>query len=135
LKREIYANSDNQYGLKMNSIVKLKTLEEWEELKKDLTEKTELIIFKYSPICGISTSVEDDFNAWYLNLSEDVKIKCAKVDVISARHVSQLIAKELEIQHQSPQLIWLNKDAKVKWSASHYDINKAQLSAQLKNED
>ena len=119
----------------MSSIVKLNTIEEWEKLKKDSAEKTELIIFKYSPICAISSSVEDDFNSWFVNLGEDVNIKCAKVDVIEARPVSQLIAKELEIQHQSPQLIWLNKDTKVKWSASHYEINRSQLSAQLNNDN
>ncbi len=114
----------------MNS-VEIKNLEEWEKIKKETAEKAELIIFKYSPICGVSSSVENDFNSWYLNLNENVKIICAKVDVISAKPVSQYIAKELNIQHQSPQLIWLKKDGKVKWSGSHYDIEKSQLSAQL----
>jgi bacillithiol system protein YtxJ len=116
-------------------LIEIKKIDEWEELKKETAEKKELIIFKYSPICGISSSVEDDFNSWYQNIDENIKIKCAKVDVISARSLSQLIAKELKIEHQSPQLIWLDKETNVKWFASHYDINKSQLSAQLNGEE
>jgi len=114
--------------------IEIKNISEWEKLKNDSTENSELIIFKYSPICGISSSVEKDFNSWFLNLNDKVKIKCAKIDVISARPLSQHIAKELAVEHQSPQLIWLNKESKVKWSASHYDIDKSQLSAQLSSE-
>ncbi len=115
----------------MNS-VEIKSVDEWEKLREETAKKEELIVFKYSPICGVSSSVENDFNSWFSNLNENVKIVCAKVDVISAKSVSRYIAKELNIQHQSPQVIWLKKDGKVKWSGSHYDIDKSQLSAQLK---
>jgi len=114
--------------------IEIKSIKEWEDLKCNSTEKNELIIFKYSPICGISSSVEDDFNSWFQNIDEKIKIKCAKVDVISSKFLSQAIAKELKIEHQSPQLIWLDMEAKVKWFASHYDINKSQLAAQLNGE-
>ena len=113
----------------MNSIIKLNTIDDWEEIKKNTSGKEELVIFKYSPVCSVSALVEDDFDLWYSKLPEGSNLKCVKVNVISARQVSAQIAEELKIRHQSPQLIWLTKNSEIKWQANHYDITKAGLAA------
>jgi bacillithiol system protein YtxJ len=53
------------------------------------------------------------------------------VDVISSKSLSRRIAKDLKIAHESPQLLWLDKEMKVKIHASHYDINEELLNRHL----
>ncbi len=112
----------------MKKIMRLIDSREWEQLKK-VNEDAELIIFKYSPICSISASVENDFDEWFARIADEQSVECAKVNVIESRPLSRQIADELSINHQSPQVIWLNKGGGVKWSASHYDINASSLEA------
>ncbi len=114
-------------------IVEIKKIDEWENLKNEADGTSEIMIFKFSPICSISSSVEEDFNIWISGLSENTPVKCVKINVIDSRPLSKHIAGELKIQHQSPQLIWLAKDGSVKWHASHYDINPAELTEFLFN--
>ena len=113
----------------MAEIIKLNTVEQWEQLKKDVTAQSELLIFKYSPVCPISSMVEGDLNSWFSGLPEDYKLKCAKLDVVEAKEVSLKIAADLNIKHESPQAIWLTGNLDVKWYGSHYDINKNKLKA------
>ena len=113
----------------MAEVIKLESLDQWEELKKEFSSQGELIIFKYSPVCPISSMVEDDLNSWLKGLPQDYVLKCAKLDVIESKEVSVKIADDLKIKHESPQLIWLTAGLEVKWSASHYDINKNKLKA------
>ncbi len=115
-------------------ITEIEKIEEWESLKNKTTGSSEIIIFKYSPVCGISDSVEYDFSEWFSSLSENTPVRCVKINVIDSRPLSQHIAGELQVKHQSPQLIWLAKDGSVKWHASHYDITPAKLTALLKAE-
>ena len=111
----------------MKKALSLKSIEEWNTVKKQADNTAEIIIFKYSPMCGISYSVETQFDKWLAKLKEDKNIIVVKVDVIFARELSQVIADETAIRHESPQLIWLDKDLKPKFSASHYDITKTAL--------
>ena len=115
----------------MIETIKLNTVEQWEALKSELAPPSELMIFKYSPVCSISSVVEDDLDSWLSGLPENTNIKCAKLDVIEAKAVSSKIAAELNVKHESPQLIWLTGDLKIKWTASHYDITKTQLDFYL----
>ena len=113
----------------MAETINLNTIEQWEELKKNITPECELLIFKFSPVCPISSMVEGDLNSWLSALPEDYNLKCLKLNVIEAKEVSLKIADEFNIKHQSPQVIWLTGDLKVKWYGSHYDINKSKLKA------
>jgi len=115
----------------MVNIKDIRTIEEWEKIKSEASRKNELIIFKYSPYCSISANVEEDFNNWAKDLPVESEINCVKVNVISERPISQLIAKDLGVVHQSPQVIWLDKNFNVKWNASHYQITQKKLSSCL----
>jgi bacillithiol system protein YtxJ len=117
----------------MVEIIKLNTIEQWEELKNNTTAQNELLIFKYSPVCPISSMVEGDLSAWLSALPDDYNLKCLKLNVIEAKEVSLKISADLNIKHQSPQVIWLTGDLKVKWHGSHYDINKSKLKANQSN--
>ena len=113
----------------MQKIIELKNIEHWETLRKSLTLEDELVIFKFSPVCSISSMVEEDFFTWQSSLSGKPNLKFAKVNVIDKREVSRKIADDLQVLHQSPQVIWLNGNSEVKWTASHFDINKESLKA------
>lgn len=111
----------------MKSLKNIGKLEEWESEKRNAFPSNEIVIFKYSPICSISSSVEEDFDSWYRDLPDAAKLNCIKIDVIDARPLSRHIAEELDVMHQSPQLIWLSGDKKVKWHDSHYSITASKL--------
>ncbi len=113
----------------MQEIIEIKNISQWEELRNNLTGSEELVIFKFSPICSISSMVEEDFSAWRSGLTDECNLKFARVNVIDRREVSRKIADDLKVQHQSPQVIWLNEKSKVKWTASHFDITKDSLTA------
>ena len=86
------------------------------------------LIFKHSTRCSISSFVlnefkskysfsEQDFSAWYL-------------DLLSYRSISNAIAQQLEVTHQSPQLLVI-KNGKAVGHASHEQVNSLQLSSFL----
>ena len=75
--------------------------------------------------------VEKKFDSWLNNLEEDVKLDVVKVDVINSRSLSQSLANEFNVRHESPQVIWLDKKGNVKWDISHYSITKGALEEKL----
>jgi bacillithiol system protein YtxJ len=113
----------------MAEVIILNSIEGWEQLKKEITPGEELLIFKFSPVCPISSMVEGELNTWLSGLPEDYNLKFAKLDVVESKEVSTKVAADLEIKHESPQVIWLTGGLKIKWCGSHYDINKNKLKA------
>ena len=112
---------------------KIGNIEELESFYASNNSKDK-IIFKFSPICPISFMAEKKFDSWVKNLNNAKEIEVAKVDVINSRSLSQLIEKQTNIRHESPQVIWLDKKGKVKWDANHYSITKGALDEQLTGE-
>ena len=117
---------------RMNVMHNIHDVDQWEQLKKSSGE-SEIIIFKFSPTCPISRSIEHEFDAWFDN-HEEKPLVCAKVDVIRARPLSQHLANEFGVRHESPQVLWLGSDRSVKWSASHHQISKQTLEQNLCDE-
>ena len=116
----------------MTDMKELKSIEEWDQLKKDSLLKSELVILKYSLYCSISTFAEDNFDRWVSSLDDSPELKIRKVNVVSERQLSQQIAKDLKIVHESPQLIWLDREMNVKWNATHYEITKTAIEDKIK---
>jgi bacillithiol system protein YtxJ len=112
-------------------LIELSDKKEWKELIKNFSSDYELIIYKHSPICGLSHQVEIVLDDWCNEHSDNNQIKILKVDVIFSKSLSRKIAKDLKIVHESPQIIWLDKELKVKFHASHYDINEEELNKYL----
>jgi bacillithiol system protein YtxJ len=56
---------------------------------------------------------------------------CVKIDVVNSRALSQQLAREFGIQHESPQALWIRGNNQVDWHASHYSITPETLDAQL----
>ncbi len=109
----------------------LQTISEWENIKQEIP-RCGLIIFKFSTTCPISWGVQRDFEAWRAQLAEEPEFLCVKVDVRASRKLSQHLAKELGVQHESPQAIWMSPEHNVFWHASHHSISKTTLDIQLR---
>lgn len=84
-----------------------------------LSEHKPVLIFKHSTRCGISTMVLNRFETKLSNKIEDFNYFL--LDIIQNREVSNFIEDELQIVHQSPQLIVI-KNGEVLSHNSHYGI-------------
>ena len=106
---------------------------EWKELntlndlETALTASNEqaVAIFKHSTRCSISFMAKKSIERLW-----DLDIDAYYLDLIAHRDISNAIAEQLDIQHQSPQMI-LVKEGKVIYHAAHGKIDLAAMSEQL----
>jgi len=85
-----------------------------------------VVFFKHSSRCGISVQVLHQIkDAWEYT---DDQIKFFYLDLLNYRPISNFIAEETQVMHQSPQLIML-KDGAVVYHASHFNIKVDQLDS------
>lgn len=90
----------------------------------NVSELKPQIIFKDSTTCGISAYAKER-----LEIGSDLITANADfnyLDLLTYRSVSNYIAKELNVTHQSPQIIVL-KDKKVIFRDSHHSIEPEKI--------
>lgn len=98
-----------------------RTLEEIKHLSAEHT----VLIFKHSTRCSISMMALDRLErAW--KDSDTAKIKPYFLDLLSYRHLSNQIAQDFGVEHQSPQVIVI-RQGKVLYHQSHYGIQYADI--------
>ena len=115
--------------------IELHTIDEWHDaISRNASAPHGMVILKFSPRCPISRSVEREFDAWCRGIADEAGVLCIKVDVVNSRPLSQHLAKELDVRHESPQAIWLTPEHTVRWHASHYSVTQQALTAQLPHE-
>jgi bacillithiol system protein YtxJ len=96
------------------------------ESEEDLTKVTEksfenkVVIFKHSTRCHISKMVLKNFEKEVAN--SDKEVTYYLLDLIAHRPISNKIAADYDVIHQSPQLIVLEHGIAVK-DASHQSIS------------
>lgn len=100
------------------------TVEQWEATAKTSFEKP-ILLLKHSTTCPISAEAHKQFQAFLEEHASD-HFQSVLVKVIESRDVSNAIAEELRVKHESPQAI-LIKDGRALWDASHWDISKRSL--------
>jgi len=107
----------------------LKELAEWDDLWKRQggADAGRLLIFKKSPICPVSSMAERGFRACLAGLPEGVTV--VEVDVVNRRPISQKIAADTGVRHESPQALLLGPGGKVLWHDSHEGITCESLEA------
>ena len=86
------------------------------------------LIFKHSTRCSISRYVLSDFIAHFTFSSDELEVHY--LDLLNYREISNQIANQLEVIHQSPQIL-LIKNGRVVVYASHEGITELQLSIYL----
>ncbi len=86
---------------------------------------TPQVIFKHSTRCGISSMVQRQFIRDY-NFSEN-QLDLYYLDLLSFREISNQVAEQFQVFHQSPQLIVIRNGEMVA-HASHGQINDIDLN-------
>jgi bacillithiol system protein YtxJ len=97
-----------------------------EDLNKAIEESAtkKVAIFKHSTSCFISKTVLKNFEKEVENIDKEVSYYF--LDLLAHRNISNKIAEQLEVTHQSPQLIVL-ENGKATKNASHSDISVSLL--------
>ncbi|MBD2871313.1 bacillithiol system redox-active protein YtxJ [Paenibacillus arenilitoris] len=104
------------------------TVEEWNDVFENSSTRP-LVVFKHSTTCPVSANAHQEFTN-YLNDKPKQDAEYVLVKVIESRPVSNLIAEDTSVKHESPQIIYIDKKAKV-WTASHWSVTKAHITAVL----
>lgn len=88
-----------------------------------------VLVFKHSTECTISGGAYRRTAEWLNELGEAAP-PVFLVKVIEHRTISEFIAKQTGVKHESPQAILLNRGRAV-WNTSHEDITADSLDAAL----
>ena len=105
------------------------TAQDWEQLLADSHDKP-VFLLKHSTRCGISASAWRAFQGY----AKTGNAGFWRVLVVEDRPLSQQIARESRVQHQSPQTI-LFRQGKPVWDTSHGSITAQEMSAALSAAD
>ncbi|MFS4428216.1 bacillithiol system redox-active protein YtxJ [Chryseobacterium sp. S90] len=103
-----------------------KKIESEEDLAKAIEDsfQNKIAIFKHSTSCFISRTVLKNFEKEVENSDQPVNVYY--LDLLAYRPVSNKIAADFEIRHESPQLIVIENGKPVN-NASHQDISLSQI--------
>jgi len=104
-----------------------KTIKSEEDLEKAIKESYEnrVAVFKHSTSCFISKTVLKNFEKEIEN-SDEQNVSFYFLDLLAFRPISNKIAEDFGIRHESPQLIVI-EDGKAINNASHQDISLSQI--------
>ena len=114
---------ENQSKSFWNMIESEKDLEE--AIKKSYT--TKIAIFKHSTSCFISKTVLRNFEK-EIEESQENGTTFYFLDLLAHRNISNKIAEDFGIRHESPQLIVIENGNEIN-NASHQDITLSQITS------
>ena len=114
------------------SLTQLKELLEIDDLQEVWETSTEkpVILFKQSTTCPVSAEAFTELQRLLDSNNKDIAAYYVKVR--ETRPVSNQIAEDLGIQHQSPQA-FVVKNKEAVWNASHNKITEDSLTEALQN--
>ncbi|SDR01436.1 bacillithiol system redox-active protein YtxJ [Virgibacillus salinus] len=113
-------------------MIELKELQSNEELEQvwENSQQNPVLLFKHSTTCPISAGAFKQYQS-FLEASDE-NLDGYIVKVIESKDISNQIAAETNVKHESPQ-IFLIKDKEVLWHTSHSKITAESISRELKN--
>jgi bacillithiol system protein YtxJ len=106
-----------------NRFVELNDIEELKSLIND-SSRSPLVIFKHSITCPISMNAYSEMKQFLAQNAEEATLRIIVVQ--RSRAVSDAVARELGLGHESPQVI-LVRNGRVVWHESHYDVTSENL--------
>ena len=106
--------------------IELTNLGQLDEIRTLSNEKP-VAIFKHSTRCSVSRMALKQFENEF---DSSAKISPYFLDLIAYRDVSNAIANQFGVTHQSPQLL-LIKEGKSVYDVSHSDIDAGELKGRL----
>lgn len=97
----------------------IKSIEEWESVIEQ-SKAESVFLLKHSSTCPVSAAGYHAFEKFETDIPKYFLV------VQASRPLSNEVASDLGIRHESPQLFLL-KDGKAVWNASHYSISKSKI--------
>ncbi len=95
---------------------------------KALSESTPVLIFKHSTRCSVSSmSLDRLLRNW--REGDEARIVPYYLDLIAYREISNQVAREFAVPHESPQVIVL-KNGEAVYDASHFQISYPEIMNQ-----
>ncbi|MHB1176910.1 MAG: bacillithiol system redox-active protein YtxJ [Daejeonella sp.] len=107
--------------------IQLTTIQQLQEIKAFSGYS---VIFKHSTRCSISMMARKRFEIDWDSIPEGIPLHF--LDLISYREISNAIAEEFKVHHESPQLL-LIKDGECVYETSHGEISAEELAEQMLN--
>jgi bacillithiol system protein YtxJ len=102
----------------------LKSINQIDEIREESKEKS-VLIFKYSSRCSLSQMALDRLERNWKD-SEMQEVKSYFLDLISYREISNRIAHEFDVEHESPQVLIIENGKSI-YDESHMGINYTQI--------
>jgi bacillithiol system protein YtxJ len=96
-------------------------------IQKDSFEKP-VMLFKHSTRCSISSMAINRLESQW-DIDEEL-LQPVYLDLITYRDISNKIAADLDVMHQSPQIL-IVKDGKCTYQASHSQIDVADIKQNI----
>jgi bacillithiol system protein YtxJ len=106
-------------------MIDLKTDDEWERILAE----DRVVIYKHSPICALSLRALPHMRSFEKQWPE---VPVYQVNVIRRKKLAGRIAEDLDVRHESPQVIVLN-EGRPAWHASHFDVTAEGLAAAMRS--
>jgi bacillithiol system protein YtxJ len=101
---------------------------QWNEALEASGDKPVLVL-KHSTTCPVSAAALEEYEE-YLKEQPAEDVDYVLVKVIESRPVSNQIAADLNVKHESPQIILVKDKAKY-WATSHWSVTKKHIRAVL----
>lgn len=125
LLSSLFGNNKNHNESQNVNWIPLTKTHQLDELIAQSSEKP-ILIFKHSTRCGISRMALRQFESAF----DSDEIVPYFLDLLAHRDISNAIALQFHVPHQSPQLL-LIKDGKCLYDASHGDIDAVELKHRI----
>ncbi|HTE30777.1 MAG TPA: bacillithiol system redox-active protein YtxJ [Chryseolinea sp.] len=109
----------------------LKSTDQVDEIREE-SKSNPVLIFKYSNRCSVSQLALDRLERKWSE-EDTAGIKPYFLDLINFREISNRIAHQFEVEHESPQVIVI-KDGRSVYDGSHFDIDYGDILQAAKAE-
>ncbi len=105
-----------------------KILDQEKQLKeiRESSQYTPQLIFKHSTRCSVSHLIKNRLE----NASTQPELEFYYLDLLKHREISNKIAAEFDVHHESPQVI-LIKNGQCIYEESHHAIEMQEIMAQI----
>ncbi|KGP73666.1 bacillithiol system redox-active protein YtxJ [Pontibacillus yanchengensis] len=95
----------------------IQNIEQQDSFEEVLEKHDKFLLLKHSLTCPISADAEKTFERY----DEETDTPLYILPIQQARELSNYIAEEFGVKHQSPQALLFDQK-QVKWDASHWNI-------------
>lgn len=119
----VFLRIRNERMINMSELKQITSESEWESILQESNEKP-VFLFKHSTTCPVSANAYKEYQDFPTNLDKYFLI------VSESRPVSNQVAEDLGIKHESPQIFLLN-DGKAVWNTSHWNITEENIKEAL----